>query len=494
MSNDKGSTGKQWESPELPRERLDELLEIERRYGQLLHAMSASPGRESGFRSILQAIFGDLPVGVCLLDAGLQYVWLNEALAGLNGIPVADHIGRTVAEVLPKYAATVEQPARRVLTTGQPIWQWPMVGSGRNTGSGAHYEAGYLPLMNPFRSETMVLVLVHKVQFEHSAPHQLSEARMDYDTLLENFNDAVFILDPASELILQANSRACTTYGLNQSQMLGLSFKDFTRDVPRGEQKIRELMLAGLLSDFETTHLRRDGSAIDVRVNASVIRHKGRKALLVVVHNISDLRQAQRDLSESLLKVRTVMEGTVQAMAMTVEMRDPYTAGHQRRVASLSVAIGRALGLDPDLTDGLRWAGMVHDIGKIAVPAELLSKPGRLSPIEFTLIKTHSEQGSEIVRSIQFPWPVAAMVLQHHERCDGSGYPGGLPGEQIEIGARIIAVADVVEAMASHRPYRPALGLEAALHEIGTNSGRLYDPDVTAAALDLFRNRDFQFE
>lgn len=477
-------------------ERMVELEDIEQRYLQLVHALGASTGQESGFRSLLQAVFGALDMGVCLLDAGLQYVWVNPRLAEMNNLPAQDHVGRSVKEVLPDLYPLVLEPARRVLATNRPVWQWPMtVSSNRRASSDrTFYEAGYLPLKHPFREETMVLVLVQRVELEHSVHHQLKQARLDYEVLLENANDAIFILDPSTEVVLQANRRACQMYGFDQSQLVGLSFKDLTRDVAKGEQKIRELMVAGSLSNFETCHIRKDGTPLDVRVNASVIQHGSRRAILVIAHDISDLRQIQRELSESVLRLRTVMEGTVEAMAMTVERRDPYTAGHQRRVASLSVAIARMMGLPQETVDGIRWAGMVHDLGKVAIPAELLSKPGSLTELEFALIKTHSEQGREILDTIQFPWPVANLVMQHHERMDGSGYPGGLVGDAIAIGARILAVADVVEAMAYHRPYRPALGIPAAMQEIRAFRSKLYDPDVVDCALTLFEKKGFVLE
>lgn len=189
--------------------------------------------------------------------------------------------------------------------------------------------------------------------------------------------------------------------------------------------------------------------------------------------------------AETLLKA---LEDGVQAIAATVEMRDPYTAGHQRRVAVLAVAIAREMALPQATIHGLHLAAVVHDLGKIQVPAEILSKPGTLGNFEFELIKTHAQTGYEILKGIDFPWPVANIVRQHHERVDGSGYPQGLRGEQILLEARILAVADVIEAMASHRPYRASKGQQAALQEIESGSGSLYDPTVVAACLKLFRS------
>ncbi len=173
-------------------------------------------------------------------------------------------------------------------------------------------------------------------------------------------------------------------------------------------------------------------------------------------------------------------------LASAVDLRDPYTAGHQRRVAELSVAIGKKLGLEEDRIRGLRLSAMIHDVGKIQVPAEILSTPRRLTDLEFDLIKLHPAAGRELFKDIEFPWPVADAIYQHHERLDGSGYPEGITGEKIILEARIIAVADVVEAISSHRPYRPSLGIDAALDEIRKGKGRLFDPEVVDACLELF--------
>ncbi len=185
---------------------------------------------------------------------------------------------------------------------------------------------------------------------------------------------------------------------------------------------------------------------------------------------------------------------TIQAMAFTIEKRDPYTSGHQQRVAKLCVAIGEELQLSEQQIQGLRLGALIHDIGKIYIPSEILNRPGVLSKIEFDLIKDHPQTGYDILKTIEFPWPVAAMVLQHHERIDGSGYPQGLMDGEICLEARILAVADVVEAITSHRPYRPALGVEAALTEITNNRGSLYDADVVDACIRLFEEKRFEFE
>ncbi len=198
-------------------------------------------------------------------------------------------------------------------------------------------------------------------------------------------------------------------------------------------------------------------------------------------------------LQDTLNHLQKILEGTIQAIAKTVESRDPYTAGHQERVTQLATAIAKELDMDGHRLEGLKMAGVIHDLGKISVPAEILSKPGRITETEFGLIKVHPQVGYDILKDIDFPWAIAQIVLQHHEKMDGSGYPQALSGNDILMEARILCVSDVVEAMASHRPYRAALGINVALEEIKKNSGILYDVEVVNACLNLFTQNRFKF-
>lgn len=202
--------------------------------------------------------------------------------------------------------------------------------------------------------------------------------------------------------------------------------------------------------------------------------------------------EALENLKVNLDKLGRAMDGIVKAMSVAVELRDPYTAGHQERVAALADAIGRRMGLSEDEVSGLRMASVIHDLGKLAVPAEILCKPGKLSPLEYEMVKNHVQAGYDILKRIEFPWPVAEIVLQHHERVNGSGYPNGLTGEDILLQARIVAVADVYETIASHRPYRPSLGTETAVEEIRKQSGTLYDRRVADACLALVEKERFR--
>ncbi|MBS3780964.1 MAG: response regulator [Desulfovermiculus sp.] len=210
-------------------------------------------------------------------------------------------------------------------------------------------------------------------------------------------------------------------------------------------------------------------------------------------------QRARHDNLEQLVAKRTAelhqaLHGVVLAVANTVEFRDPYTAGHQSRVGELAQALALELGCSSDQSEGIYLAGLIHDLGKVSIPAEILSKPTKLLDIEFSLIKAHPQVGYDILKDITFPWPIAHMVLQHHERLDGSGYPQGLTEGNILFESKVLAVADVVEAMSSHRPYRPGLGLDKALDEVHRNREKLFDPQVVDACLRLFQEKDFSWD
>jgi HD-GYP domain-containing protein (c-di-GMP phosphodiesterase class II) len=213
---------------------------------------------------------------------------------------------------------------------------------------------------------------------------------------------------------------------------------------------------------------------------------------LSAYHDITERKLAEEELKQTTEKLRKTLMGTIQALSLTVEARDPYTSGHQKRVSNLARTIAQEMNLSKHMIESIRTAGVIHDIGKISVPAEILSKPGKLTDIEFGLIKVHPQTGYDILKDIEWPYPIAQIVLQHHERMDGSGYPNGLKGDSMFLESKILAVADVVESMVSHRPYRPALGMQVALEEIEKNRGILYDSRVVEACLQLFREKGFR--
>jgi len=226
-------------------------------------------------------------------------------------------------------------------------------------------------------------------------------------------------------------------------------------------------------------------------IESAVLREGKIISMIAVARDITDRKRAEERLQQTLSRLKKAIGTTIQVMVSAVEARDPYTSGHQNRSADLARAIAVEMKLSQDNIDAVRVAGSIHDIGKLSVPAEILSKPTKLTDIEFSLVKEHSRKGFEILKEVESAWPLAEIVLQHHERMNGSGYPRNLKGDDILIEARILGVADVVEAMASHRPYRPSLGIDAALKEIETNRGVLYDRDVVDACLRLFREKSY---
>jgi PAS domain S-box-containing protein len=235
------------------------------------------------------------------------------------------------------------------------------------------------------------------------------------------------------------------------------------------------------------------GIFLEVTMSPIFDVHGAITALVHIAKNITDRKQAEEKLVETAEKLRKSLAGTLQVMSNTAEIRDPYTAGHQRRVSILAHSIAQEMGLSETTTNIIRMAGSIHDIGKISVPAEILSRPSRLPELETGLIRVHPQAGYDILKDSELPYPVAEIVLQHHERLDGSGYPQGFKGDQILLEAQIISVADVVEAMASHRPYRPALGIDEALEEIEKNKEILYNAEAVWTCLRLFREKGFTF-
>jgi len=245
---------------------------------------------------------------------------------------------------------------------------------------------------------------------------------------------------------------------------------------------------------LELEEYKKDGSTVWLENHLSTFRDKEKKlvGIIALSRDITDRKRADEKLKDTVESLGKAVGATIQVMVSAIERRDPYTAGHQIRSAALAGAIASEMGLSLDRIEGIRIAGSIHDIGKLSIPAEILSKPTKLTELEFLMIKEHARQGYEILKDVESPWPLAEIAYQHHERMDGSGYPRKLKGEEICMEARILSVADVVEAMASHRPYRPGLGIDAALNEIEKNKGIFYDEVVADACLRLFREKGFQ--
>jgi len=349
-----------------------------------------------------------------------------------------------------------------------------------------------------------ILGEVRDITQRRQAEEALRVSEAQYRLLSEHMTDTIRLIDTNLKTTYVSPS-AEKQRGFTHQEMLELPLEKqltpeslnlavgiFSEEIPRVEADPGYNPVHTL--DLE--YYCKDGTTVWAESKFSVIRDENCKpvSILAEARDITERRLAEDKLAKSYESLKKTLNDAINTMVKIVELRDPYTAGHQQKVAELATAIARTMRLEETRIDQLQMAAVTHDIGKMYVPSDILSKPGKLSKIEFDLIKTHPRSGYDIVKGMDFPSSVADAVLQHHERLDGSGYPGRLKGEDVILEAKILAVADVVEAMASHRPYRSALGINKALEEISENSGKLYDPDVVDACLELFRNEQFEFK
>jgi PAS domain S-box-containing protein len=352
----------------------------------------------------------------------------------------------------------------------------------------------YFPLIE-FLVSAIFLTLCGMMWLTYRRWRRSEKQRAELESMIDSISSEVLMVVDREDRVIRCNASLKRIFGYRPDEIVGRRTEQLFRispdpagDSPESSGKMQQ----GDFSVVTATGRNRNSHEIPLEVVTGKLT-SGQGAVLLL-RDISERVAAEAQLRNSYRKLQTLLEETVNILAMAVEMRDPYTAGHQRRVAALACVIADELKLSPRRKDGLRLASIVHDVGKLYVPAEILSKPGTLTETEFNLIKAHPQLGYDLLRKIDFPWPVAEMVLQHHERVDGSGYPQGLRDKEILLESRIMGVADVVEAMASHRPYREAHGTSKALEEIYRSRGKRYDADVVDACLRLFYERGFEFE
>ena len=326
---------------------------------------------------------------------------------------------------------------------------------------------------------------------------KLRESELRFRSLWENAPVAYHILDTKG-IIKDVNNTEAMMLGYSREELIGRPIFDFILPEQREEAKKRfEMKISGqsVPKAEKRIYLRKDGTRIIVDINDVLERDvKGRiVGIRTAMIDITERKKAEEKIRQMLESQKKLLLGLIQAISLMVEFRDPYTAGHQKRVAELASSIATEMGLPPEKIDSLRIAALLHDVGKIAVPSEILSKPGKLNEFELNLIRSHVEMGYEILKPIEFPWHIKEIIRQHHERLDGSGYPYGLRGDEIILEARILAVADVLEAMTSNRPYRPSYSLDQALEELLKHSGKFYDREVIATCIKLFKEKNFSF-
>lgn len=422
----------------------------------------------------------------------LGYVVCGLADTGEEAVALADRTRPDVVLMdirLPGRLDGVEAAARIRQSLGAPV-VFLSAHSDAQTLRRAGEAGPYGYVGKPFEDRELTTALeiaLYKSRMER----RVAESERWTAMTLAHLGEGVITVDQQG-LVRYANPMAATLVGQAAASLLGRPLESVyrTRDEQGGDGERPE-------DAFRPNALlcRPDGTTIPVSQRHSTLTDDqgGRLGAVVVFRDISRRRNFEEALRASLDDLRHTLEETVNALTVTSETRDPFTAGHQQRVSKLADALAGRIGLTAHQREGVRLAGLVHDIGKIHVPSEILAKPDVLTETERGIVRDHSQVGHDILKDIPFPWPVARMVLEHHERLDGSGYPKGLRGNAILLEARILAVADVVEAMTSHRPYRVALGIEQALAEIRDGRGRLYDADVADACLWLFEQGGFCF-
>ncbi|MGB9093483.1 MAG: PAS domain S-box protein [Gallionella sp.] len=326
------------------------------------------------------------------------------------------------------------------------------------------------------------------------AEQELTDSEQRFRGLVEQSLAGIYIIQ--DNKVIYANPRAAEILGQNSAD--DLIKRDplyFVAEADRS--KVAEAMRKLFERErdriaLEFTALFRDGHEIVIGANASFASYHGKPAIIGLIQDISEKKRDEERIQNYVTQLKATFLSTVQLATSLSEMRDPYTAGHERRVSEIAVAIATEMGMDETRLEGIKVAGYLHDIGKISIPSEILVKPGRLNATEYALVQGHAQASYDVLKHVEFPWPVATIALQHHERIDGSGYPNGLKGDGMLLESRIMAVADVVEAMASHRPYRPGLGIDKALAELERGRGTVYDLDVVDTCLRLFRNQGFE--
>jgi len=441
-------------------------------------------------------IFEQSPLGAALISLDFRFKLVNPNLCHILGYAEQELISmgfpditfpddlkkdlELVNKLLQGEIDHIDKQQRYIRKDGNPIWTHLTIQLLKDIDGRPHH---FL--------HTMMDITKHKF-----SEQKLIESEERLRLAFENANDGICLINAVGKHI-EVNNRMCKIFGYSKEELESLTVNDITH--PEDRHMSREFIKRSISGEIERTvfeqrYLHKNGNTVWGQVSSSLARDTEGTPRYFISHiqDITQKKLSEEKVAASIEKLRKAMGGIIQAMSLTVEARDPYTSGHQRRVANLARAIAQEMGLREDQVDGIRMSGAIHDIGKISVPSEILSKPTKLSDLEFSLIKKHPSVGYDILKDIEFPWPIALITLQHHERINGSGYPKGISGNEILLEAKILAVADVVEAIASHRPYRPAHTIDVALNEIDQNKGILYQPEVGAACMRVFKEKSYQ--
>jgi PAS domain S-box-containing protein/putative nucleotidyltransferase with HDIG domain len=450
---------------------------------------------EEKYRSIIE----NMQEGYFENDLAGNFTFVNDALCRLTGYPREELIGKNNRKYTNKKTAKeIYQIYNRIYRTGEPRKEIEEEYI-RKDGKKGFAELSVSLISDAEGNPIGFRGISHDITERKQTEEALRKSERQLRLVADHVTDVIWSMDLDGNFTFVTPS-AEEVVGYTVDEMLSLNLKQII--TPESYHKtidsLRERLNEGKREPvtMELEQVCKNGAKkwCEVTASLSLDQNNCPTGIIGVTRDITERKKAEDALQKSNDQLRESLITTVNTLAATIEMRDPYTAGHQRRVTLLASVIAEEMQFTAAQLDGLRLAGLIHDIGKINVPVEILNKPGRISETEFNIIKTHPQTGYNLLKEIEFPWPVAQIVLQHHERLDGSGYPLGLRDGGIMIEAKILAVADVVEAMASHRPYRPALGIEAALHEITTHRGILYDPEVADICARLFTVKGIALE
>ncbi len=446
---------------------------------------------EQRFRSLIENI-SDV---ISSYDLDLRYRYVSPSFSRSMGFDAQSLIGKTHREAgFPEELAdSLDDALRQALEAGTAIdLEFMMPGTNGETVALVRI----FPEFDADGRPAGVVTITHDQTVRRQAEDEIQLARQRLALHVEQTPLAVIEFDLEGH-VLEWNPAAAKLFGFSREEAIG---RHWSLIVPAGwRSRVDETWAAIVEQDggqrSTNDNVTKEGRTINCEwFNTPLVGPDGETiGVASLIQDATERKQGEQQLRDLVLRLVAITEGVIAALSRSVEVRDPYTAGHERRVSELAAAIAQSLGYDAETVQHVQIAGRLHDIGKMNVPSEILSKPGRLSEAEFALIKCHPQAAYDILESIEFDFPLAEIVVQHHERLDGSGYPGGLTAEDILPEARILAVADVVEAMVSHRPYRPALPLEEAMTEIEDGAGVRYDAAACAAAIRLFREQGFTF-
>lgn len=441
----------------------------------------------------LQTLFSDIPDAILITLPDGTITHANNSFHTMFGYSLSEITGRKISDIYSdpgirqEVTENFEKLAMDRLGEVETLRQ-------RHNGSIIDVSIYGGPIFN--NGEKKGVYIIYKdLTARKTAIRGLEREKLYWQKLFENSPDGIVICDK-EQVITNSNPVFCNMFGYSLNEVIGKPLDSLITNTSEDlieAESLTSRVIQGDTVFCQRIRYKKDGTPFHVSISGLPFMVGDQKVIFAIYRDITARKEAEFKLQEKNRQLEDSIKDTVETMARMAEFRDPYTSGHQNRVADLAKAIAIEMGYDKSSAEGIRIAGIIHDIGKIKIPSEILTKPGKISDIEFRLIKEHPVIGWDILKNIDFPWPVAKMVIQHHERIDGSGYPHGLKKEDILMGSRILSVADVVEAMSSHRPYRAGLGIEVTLCEIDEKKGILYDEDVVKACLTLFRDKGFAF-